>query len=195
MGGTSLINYASRSGKTCLLKALSVIGSPIDCTINSKELNSFWNYFGFFDKLILSVLKRLIKQVEVDFNEWKSELESKGLVFKEVYESKSCSEFDSRFTAKILGMENSQEYYEKGSCVHLVKNIKIPFLALHAKDDPIVSYLAVPREEFERNEYMVLALTNTGGHVGFFRGCFPPKRWFQVPCIEFLSQCLLHKYD
>lgn len=141
------------------------------------------------------MLKKLTKGVESEFEEWKSQLERKGLDFKKVYESQDCVEFDDRFTAKMLGLENAQEYYRKGSCVELLGNIRIPFLALHAQDDPIVSYLAVPRQEFEKSEYLVMALSKTGGHVGFFSGHFPPKRWFQVPCVEFLSQCLLHKYD
>lgn len=137
----------------------------------------------------------LLKQAESELNEWKDLLEHKGISFRDIYESESCYEFDDLFTAKMLGLESAQKYYEKGSCEHLVKNVSIPVLAMHARDDPIVSFLAVPREEFEKNENLVLALTNTGGHVGFFRGSFIPKRWFQVPCIEFLTQCLSHKYD
>jgi predicted alpha/beta-fold hydrolase len=54
-------------------------------------------------------------------------------------------------------------------------NIKIPTLAIHSKDDPVCSDIAVPYGEFAATPYIVMAASSIGGHLGFFE--FSGERW------------------
>lgn len=55
-------------------------------------------------------------------------------------------------------------------------NIRIPTLALHAKDDPIIGDLAVPYDNFKLTPYVVLCTTTSGGHIGWFE--LGGDRWY-----------------
>jgi predicted alpha/beta-fold hydrolase len=188
MGGAILAKYASKTSEKCLFKALVTVAAPFNFLTSAEGIRDKWN--GLFDSMLLAVLKGFINNKRKELEKFEKEFKDLGIDFEQVLQSKSCCEFDDRFTAKMMGLKSYKEYYLKGSCVGQMHRISIPFLALHAKDDPIVSYLAAPQEEFRKSKNMVLALTTTGGHVGFFKGNCPPKRWFQVPCVEFLLNSL-----
>jgi predicted alpha/beta-fold hydrolase len=190
MGGTVLTNYVAKTGKKTVLSALVIVSSPLDCLTCAQEMRSWKNFLGFFDFLILNVLKKLVKNCENELKTLKNKFFLKGVDLDQVRLAQSCIEFDDLFTAPMNGMRSFREYYAEATCAHLLKDVEIPFMALHAKDDPIVSYLSLPKEEFFKSKKTVLVLMNTGGHVGFFKGYCPPKRWFQVPIIEFLINSL-----
>lgn len=190
MGGTVLTKYVCKTRSKSLLKALVIVSSPINCLKNSEVLKSLTNYFGFFDFLILTVLKKIISRIEPEIKKFHESFESKGIDLIKIKNSRSCSEFDDLFTSRMLGLRDSSEYYEKASCGHLLKNVEIPMLAINSKDDTVVSYKSVPQDEFRLNKKIALALLSSGGHVGYFRGHLPPKRWFQVPSLEFLVLAL-----
>lgn len=190
MGGAILAKYASKTGTNCKLRALATVGSPFDSGTSAKYLKSKWNYFGLFDSMILTVLKMYVKNKLPEFMKWEKEFKDMNIDFDEVMNTKDVSDFDDKFTARMVGVKGFNEYYYKGSSGRGLGKVRIPMIALHAADDPIVNCIAAPKEEFRNNKNLVLALTKTGGHVGFFKGMLPPKRWFQVPCIEFLNQSL-----
>lgn len=74
------------------------------------------------------------------------------------------------------GYPTEHAYYRDASSVDAIFNIRIPVLALHSKDDPIVADMSVPYESFKKNPYMVMCATNIGGHLGWFE--FGGGRWF-----------------
>jgi predicted alpha/beta-fold hydrolase len=49
-----------------------------------------------------------------------------------------------------------------------VGSINIPFLVLHANDDPIAMTKYIPKTDLMRNPNAMLIETNTGGHCDFF---------------------------
>ena len=80
-----------------------------------------------------------------------------------------------------------------------IPNIRVPFLAINAADDPIVGFS--PSAEVEAlSTSCVLAVTPYGGHLGWFenqesglkstlRGGPPPDRWVRRPVLEFIRAC------
>jgi predicted alpha/beta-fold hydrolase len=70
-----------------------------------------------------------------------------------------------------------------------VFNIRIPVLALHAKDDPIIANIAVPYEAFKKNPYIVMCATDIGGHIGYFE--LGGDRWF-TKAVSHLIDMLAH---
>ena len=71
-----------------------------------------------------------------------------------------------------------------------MSSIRVPFLAINAADDPIVGF--TPAEETVHGQTCALAVTPSGGHLGWFHGGSPigrggpPERWIRKPVLEFL---------
>ena len=103
----------------------------------------------------------------------------------------TLKEFDDTFT-KIAGgpaphfpFPDANAYYVWGSSHNMVQHITVPFLAINAGDDPIVS--SVPMDG-GGNSLVVMRLTKGGGHLGWFQG--GPghgERWSTKPVLEWLK--------
>jgi uncharacterized protein len=77
-------------------------------------------------------------------------------------------------------------YYRDASSSDSLLAIRIPFLALHARDDPIAVDEALPRNEIAQSPYGVLCTTSLGGHLSWFE--LGGGRWFaKVVRIPLLS--------
>lgn len=93
---------------------------------------------------------------------------------------------------------NAMAYYEYVRSDRHLEGIRVPFLALSAKDDPIVPHF--PTKNAEANGWSVLALTSRGGHLGWFEdapagyagGRF--RRWNTTPVLEWL-RATIEKFD
>jgi predicted alpha/beta-fold hydrolase len=68
----------------------------------------------------------------------------------------------------------------------MIDNISIPVLILNSKDDLITTKSEKHLEAIIRNENVLFAETERGGHVCWFSGT-NPKRWYPKPTIEFLK--------
>jgi uncharacterized protein len=93
-----------------------------------------------------------------------------------VLNSKRLYEWDRYVQCPSWGYPTEHAYYRDASSVDAALNIRIPVLALHAKDDPIVSDLAVPYDNFKLTPYVVLCTTTSGGHIGWFE--LGGDRWY-----------------
>ena len=81
------------------------------------------------------------------------------------------------------------EYYTWASCLNLMADIRVPLLALHAADDPIITEFPQPAKGWAVPPWIVLAITAGGGHLGWFQdgttnGHF--ERWFVKPAADWL---------
>src|SRR5258708_17327384 len=71
-----------------------------------------------------------------------------------------------------------------------ISSIRVPFLAINAAEDSIVGFTAA--EETGDGQTCALAVTPSGGHLGWFHGGSPigrggpPDRWISKPVLEFL---------
>lgn len=63
--------------------------------------------------------------------------------------------------------------------------VRIPLLAFHALDDPVVCDEVLPYEEVKVTPYVVLCTTSMGGHLGWFET--GGSRWFVKPVSLALS--------
>ena len=110
----------------------------------------------------------------------------------EVRKLKYLHEFDREVQGPTWGYPTENSYYRDASSSDSVLAIRIPFLAIHAEDDP-VSYEslfrdsttnfvqiavneALPRNEVKQTPYGVLCTTSLGGHLSWFE--LGGGRWF-----------------
>jgi len=177
MGGNVLLKYLGETQCTRLTKAIAV-SPPFELLASVKKLSR-----GFSRIYDQHLLKRLLKKV------W---LKEKNLALKlnlAEKKFKTLFEFDEYVTAPLHGFHGAIDYYHRSSCRQFLKDIKVPTLIIHAKDDPFMTPTVVPSvDELSASTQMIL--TEAGGHVGFVAGCIPfkPVYWLEQVIEMYLSK-------
>ena len=102
-----------------------------------------------------------------------------------------AKEFDKEFFGKILGYKSGNDYYRDISSDKYILNIKIPFLVINAKDDPICNFKGAPLDEISENENIICIITDQGAHSCYIENknyfSFGTRQWILKPIIEFLN--------
>jgi predicted alpha/beta-fold hydrolase len=99
-------------------------------------------------------------------------------------------QFDDQITAPVNGFDNAVDYYRQASCINYLKDITIPTLIIHAKDDTIMTPDIIPYPE-QLSENTILELSEHGGHLGFVSGTlFKPKFWLKERIPVYLKHFL-----
>ena len=106
-------------------------------------------------------------------------MKNKSIDADEIRKLKHLYEFDRAVQCATWGYPTEGAYYRDASSADSLQAIRIPFLALHAEDDPIANDEAVPYEEMKQNPYTVLCATSGGGHLSWFE--LGGGRWHAKP--------------
>lgn len=96
-------------------------------------------------------------------------------------------EFDERFTVPHWGFGTVEEYYRSASSARVIKQIRVPTLILHSRDDPLI-----PGDLFDtldHSESVSLHLSEHGGHLGFIgtSGVDQDRRWMDWRMVDWLT--------
>ncbi len=129
----------------------------------------------------------------------RNSLRVKARLFPERYNAEALSgiwtirKFDDHYTAPAGGFRDVEDYYTRASALPLLKNIRIPTLILHAKDDPFIPFASFEGGEITENPNITLVATDHGGHVGFIsaREEGEARFWAEARVIDFVE--MLHK--
>ncbi|XP_044213089.1 monoacylglycerol lipase ABHD2-like [Thunnus albacares] len=110
--------------------------------------------------------------------------------FSKLYAATSLMQIDDSIMRKFHGYGSLKEYYEKESCVHHIHKVAVPLLLVNSADDPLIhhSLLSIPRTLSEKMPNVIFALTQHGGHLGFFEGdvLFPqPLTWMDKFIVQY----------
>lgn len=105
----------------------------------------------------------------------------------------TLEQFDETFT-RIAGgsaphfpFPTAQDYYHWASSHLVVKDLRVPFLAINSADDPVVQHVPM---DGGGNGLVVMALTPSGGHLGWFQAApvlGHVERWIKNPVLEWLE--------
>ena len=100
---------------------------------------------------------------------------------------------DEALTAPCFGFPSVDAYYADASADQRVKGIGVPLLIMNAADDPIAQYNVkegvFDAETLAANPNLVVAVTATGGHLGWCDAADPcgPPGWAQNVALDFLE--------
>jgi uncharacterized protein len=100
---------------------------------------------------------------------------------------KTIKQFDDAYTAPLHGYRDAEEYYEKNSSVHFLKDIQIPTLIINAKNDPFLSNECFPTELLKDHAAVNLETPLRGGHVGFAQFSIGGLYWSEQRGVDFLE--------
>jgi predicted alpha/beta-fold hydrolase len=136
---------------------------------------------------LLNLLKHHAKSLTESKNEAVCQAVARGLALKRP----TMAAFDDAFTRVAGGSSppfpfaSAHDYYVWSSSHKMLPDIKVPFLAINAADDPIVQ--EVPKGTGD-DSWATMVLTTTGGHLGWFEASSSGQiqRWVKKPVLEWL---------
>jgi predicted alpha/beta-fold hydrolase len=114
---------------------------------------------------------------------------------KKILNIKTSAEFHNLVTAKNMGLNNCDEYYELTKLYGKPAKVKVPTLVITAEDDPLTSKEFIDEKELidKSNINLAFILTKEGGHVSFCEGLNGKGSYIEDVSEEFFN--LLMKKD
>ncbi|KAJ2470191.1 hypothetical protein GGI02_003092 [Coemansia sp. RSA 2322] len=187
LGANIMAKYIGEEGAGCPLRAGVVVGNPYDMYKVIHHLDSrTLNPNKIYDVAILNFLKTAFKDNQeailgapVKFNVAK------------IAHAHTIMQFTEEMTRKVFGYASAKHLLDDSSSVDHMNNIQIPVLFLNSLDDPICTPSLIPFDKFLDNPWLLLALAQYGGHIGYMGGGWP-KSWVEHPVSQFF-QCILNR--
>ena len=99
---------------------------------------------------------------------------------------RSVMEIDDRITAPSFGFGDAENYYRTQSALDYLKDIRVPVLLIHAKDDTLAPFTSCESEAARLNPLITLLATEHGGHLGFI-GRKPHRFWLDETIVTWIS--------
>lgn len=182
LGGNMLLKWMGETKNKNPLQAAIAISVPFDLHVASKKINA--GFSRVYQWYLVSYAKKKL------FEKFKNQ-EHEKYSTELLAAINTLRDYDSMYTVPVHGFESVDEYYSQTSSRHYLKDIYVPTLLLHAKDDPFMTEEGIPKPH-ELSEKVHLELTETGGHVGFITGNVPwrPVYWLEIRIPQFLKKFL-----
>lgn len=184
LGGNMLLKLLGERGPDAgeLVDAAVAMSVPYDLEAGSRLLDA-GGMGRFYTWYFLRSLRRKTRA--------KRRLLDGRLDLEAVERTRSLRAFDELATAPLHGFDGADEYYRACSSAPFLAEIRVPTLLLHALDDPFLPQEALPREAMADNPWLLPAITDTGGHVGFLEGPpWRPRFWGDEEAARFLADRL-----
>lgn len=165
LGGNALFRWAQEAGETAgrTVCAVAAVCAPLDLAAGGHAMGRGFNR-QVYTRLFLRTMKpkALAKLAQ-----------HPGLFDRErLLAAHDLYAFDDMFTAPVHGFRDADDYWDRASAKPHLGRIRIPALALNARNDPFVPAASLPRTG-EAGKRVTLWQPPHGGHVGFAAGRFP----------------------
>ncbi len=182
LGGNVALKLAGELGATELLTAVCAVSTPIDLAACVRAMDKRSNLL-----YVRRFLKRLRGRVRL-----KSRIAPHLYSTDGLDEVRSIWEFDDRFTAPLFGFGTAENYYATQSASRYLDAIRVPTLAIYAKDDPLVPFEVYDHPAFRTNPALSVLATQHGGHLGFFSRR-RPRFWLDGKVLDWIEGVLSSK--
>lgn len=165
LGGNALLRWAGEVGEVAvaMVQAIAAVCAPLDLAAGAGAMAR-----GFSRQVYTRVFLQTMK----------AKARAKLLQYPGLFDGQRLSAasdliaFDELFTAPLHGYASAQDYYRRASAGPVLAGIRVPALALNARNDPFVPAASLPRPEAV-GAHVTLWQPEGGGHVGFCQGAPP----------------------
>ena len=159
LGGNALLRWAGEVGEAAAdrVRAVAAVCSPLDLAAGGHAIGRGFNRQIYTRMFMRSMVpKALLKLAQ-----------HPGLFDKDtLLAARDLYEFDNVFTAPLHGFRDVDDYWRRASAKPVLQNIRVPALALNARNDPFVPAFSRPGA-LESGSHVTLWQPAQGGHVGF----------------------------
>jgi predicted alpha/beta-fold hydrolase len=165
MGGNALLRWAAEAGDTAtrLASAVAAVCAPLDLAAGGAALGGGFNWWVYTRRFMRTLKPKALAK-------W---AQYPGLFDRDrLLAARDLYEFDNAFTAPLHGFSSTEDYWKRAAALPHLPRIRLPALALNARNDPFVPQASLPRSG-EVGAAVTLWQPKEGGHVGFPGGRFP----------------------
>ncbi len=165
LGGNALMRWAAEHGTAALQSAdaIASICSPLDLVQSGHAIGRGLNRQIYTRMFLRSMKPKALAKLA----------QHPGLFDRQrLMAARDLYEFDNVFTAPLHGFKNTDDYWAKASAKPLMQDIRLPALALNARNDPFVPESSLPQKN-NVSRSVTLWQPEHGGHVGFAEGSWP----------------------
>ena len=183
LGGNVALKLAGELSETNLLVGVCAVSTPIDLAECVREIDRPANII--YSRRFVSRLKDRIRR--------KSRMSSETYSAEDMERVKTIWQFDDKFTAPLFGFGTAENYYATQSAGNYLNSIRVPTLAIVAKDDPLVPFRIYNHPAFASNPALELLATEHGGHLGFLSKSKAERFWLDGVLLDWMDSILLPK--
>ena len=178
LGGNITLKYMGEAPPHPAVAGAVGISVPVDLAASARALDTRWANRIYLRRF----LKTLIAKVEAKAPLFPGQIDIAG-----IRSVRSFREFDDRFTARLHGFRDAEDYWKQSSAIGYLRGITLPTLLLNARNDPFLSPESFPFIEAESHPHLSLEAPQSGGHVGFIDLANGMEPWSEKRVMEFLT--------
>lgn len=159
LGGNALLRWAGEVGSAAArrVRAVAAVCSPLDLAAGGHAIGKGFNRWVYTRMFLASMVPKALKKLE----------QHPGLFDREaLLAARDLYTFDNLFTAPLHGFKNTDDYWARASAKPVMRDIRLPALALNARNDPFVPADSLPTAA-DVSASVTLWQPAQGGHVGF----------------------------
>jgi predicted alpha/beta-fold hydrolase len=180
LGANIITNYIGEEGADCVFKAALVLSNPWNLEAGSLALQRTWMGLNVYSRAMGNSMKALFESHAEQISK------NPKIDVEAVRKIKYLHDFDREVQGPTWGYPTEGAYYRDAASTDSLLAVRIPFLAIHARDDPVAADEALPRHEVEETPYGVLCTTSLGGHLSWFE--LGGGRWFAKASTAYLQK-------
>ncbi|HEY2978107.1 MAG TPA: alpha/beta fold hydrolase [Burkholderiaceae bacterium] len=172
LGGNALLRWAEESGDEAgrTVCAVAAVSSPLDLAAGGHAIGRGFNRVVYTRMCLRTMKPKALRKLS----------QHPGLFDRErLLAARDLYEFDNVFTAPLHGFRDTDDYWTRASAKPHLRRIRVPALALNARNDPFVPAGSLPGTH-DVSPYVTLWQPEHGGHVGFPHGA-PPGHVLTLP--------------
>ena len=165
LGGNALLRWAAEAGASAqaLVATLASISAPLDLAAGGRAIDTGFNRIVYATMFLRTMKPKALAKLA----------QHPGLFDRErMLAARTLYEFDNVFTAPLHGFRDTDDYWARASAKPHLARIRVPTLALNARNDPFVPAASLPQPHTV-GAHVTLWQPAHGGHVGFPEGVFP----------------------
>lgn len=159
LGGNALMRWAGEMGSEAAscVRAVASVCSPLDLAAGGQAIGRGFNRVVYTRMFMRSMVPKALSKLE----------QHPGLFDREkLLAARDLYEFDNLFTAPLHGFKDTADYWARASAKPVLRQIRVPALALNARNDPFVPAESLPTQH-DAGHHVTLWQPEQGGHVGF----------------------------
>ncbi len=187
LGGNVLLKWLGERGASSRLAAAVAVSVPYLLDQCQKRMDR--GFSRVYRNRLIEQLQSGVRDKITHFEKQARHDHAEALrALGNVSSYRNFRDFDEFVTARLHGFLGADDYYQRSSSIHFLRDIRVPTLLLHAVNDPFTSRMAIPGPG-DLSPSVTLELSGSGGHVGFVAGRNPlrPTYWLEQRIPDFLA--------
>lgn len=165
LGGNALLRWAAEVGHEAR-RSVDVVASicaPLDLAAGGRAIGQGLNRHMYTRMFMRTLVPKALCKLA----------QHPGLFDGQaLLDARDLYDFDNVFTAPVHGFKNTEDYWDRASALPLLADIRVPALAVNARNDPFVPLHSLPKQH-NVGRSVTLWQPAQGGHVGFPQGRLP----------------------